>query len=336
MKKKIFVLGAALTLLLALSACTGETVTKTMDSLAQSEQQNAPAPAAAPQAEKPAAENEETAWSFDPAGVTDSFAADTLIRLPELALSGFGFTFDSPRDLTSQQLYLLFLAWSEPEALNACYDAEDSSYVFSADTVCKTLNRYLEGYSFDISECPLYDAGRDAVVTPMAGGFGGSIEVQLESKTFDGDTVVLTALLDGGVRKSYTVVFYDGGYRYQSVQQLSQPELRPSVGTLLLHGEKKEAFAAVTDEEICLWDSASGGQLLAVARFPVTLSGAKDALESCDFTDLDGDGNSELTAELSFADGSTANLVWFYADGGLVYNEEFSLLPGETAAGGTD
>lgn len=336
MKKKIFVLGAALTLLLALSACTGETVTKTMDSLAQPEQQNAPAPAVEPQAEKPAAESEETAWTLDPAEVTDSFAVDTLIRLPELALSGLGFTFDSPRDLTSQQLYLLFLAWSEPEALNACYDAEDSSYAFSADTVCKTLDRYLEGYSFDISECPLYEAERDAVVTPMAGGFGGNVEVQLESKTFDGNTAVLTALLDGSVRKTYTISFYDGGYRYQSVQLLSQPELRPGVGTLLLHGEEKEAFAAVTDEEICLWDSASGGQLLAVARFPVTLSGAKDALESCDFTDLDGDGNSELTAELSFADGSTASLVWFYADGGLVYNEEFSLLPGEPTAAETN
>lgn len=118
------------------------------------------------------------------------------------------------------------------------------------------------------------------------------------------------------------------------MQLLSQPELRPAVGTLLLHGEEKEAFAAVTDEEICLWDSASGGQLLAVARFPVTLSGAKDALKSCDFTDLDGDGSSELTSKFAFADGSTASLVWFYADGGLVYNGEFSRLPGETSAAG--
>lgn len=167
----------------------------------------------------------------------------------------------------------------------------------------------------------------------MAGGFGGNVDVQLESKTFDGNTAVLTALLDGSTRKAYTVTFYDGSYRYQSVQLPSQPELRPAVGTLLLHGEEKEAFAAVTDEDICLWDSAAGGQLLAVARFPVTLSGAKDALKSCDFTDLDGDG-SELTAEFAFADGSTASLVWFYADGGLVYNGEFSRLPGETSAAG--
>ena len=93
---------------------------------------------------------------------------------------------------------------------------------------------------------------------------------------FDGNTVVLTALLDGSTRKTYTVAFYDGGYRYLSVQQLSQPELRFPAGTLLLRGQAQEAYAAVTDEEICLWDAASGGQLLAVAQFPVPLSGAKD------------------------------------------------------------
>ena len=30
------------------------------------------------------------------------------------------------------------------------------------------------GYSFDISECPLYDPERSAVITPMAGAFGVS------------------------------------------------------------------------------------------------------------------------------------------------------------------
>ena len=333
MKKNSLVLGAALTLLLTLSACGRQTVIRTTDTLDQAEQE---ASAAEPLPAEPAAGEEETAWSLDPAAVTDDFAANTLIRLPELALSGLGFTFETPRELTSQQLYLLFLAWSAPETLDACYNAADSSYIFSADLICQTLDRYLEGYSFDISECPLYDPERGAVITPMAGAFGGNVEVQLESKTFDGNTVVLTALLDGSVRKTYTVTFCDGGYRYQSVRQLSQPELRPNVGTLLLYGKEREAFAAVTEEEICLWDSASGGQLLAVARFPITLPGAKDALKRCDFTDLDEDGSSELTAEFSFADGSTASLVWFFTDGGLVYNEEFSRLPGEASASGTD
>ena len=138
------------------------------------------------------------------------------------------------------------------------------------------------------------------------------------------------------MRKLYTVAFYDGGYRYLSVQQLEQLQTRPCVGTMLLHGEETQAYAAVSDEEICLWDSASGGTLLAVARYPQTLAGAASALQHCDFSDLDEDGSSELTAVFSFADGTGASLTWFYTDGSLVYNEEFSTLPGEAPAGGAE
>ena len=55
-----------------------------------------------------------------------------------------------------------------------------------------------------------------------------------------------------------------------------------------------------------------------------------------DEDDDDEDGNSDLAAEFTFTDGSTASLVWFYADGGLVYNEEFSRLPGDAIAAGTN
>ena len=140
MKKNLLVLGAALTLLLTLSACGRQTVIRTTDTLDQAEPG---ASAAEPLPAEPAAGEEETAWSLGPAAVTDDFAADTLIRLPELALSGLGFTFDTPRELTSQQLYLLFLAWSAPETMGACYKEEDSSYIFSADLICQTLYRYL-------------------------------------------------------------------------------------------------------------------------------------------------------------------------------------------------
>lgn len=316
-------------LLFTLTACAGTPAVELEALAVQAE----PSPAAQPEAAEPTPAEEDAVWTLNPADVTDAYLTDTVIRLPELALSSLGFAFDSPDELTSQQLYMLFLAWTAQEELNACYDAADGVYVFDAAVICRTLDCYLEGYCFTASDCLLYDAGKDAIVTPMAGGFGGWLDVQLESRAFNGNTAALTALLDGSVRKVYTITFYDGGYRYQSVQQLSQPEARPCVGAMLLSGEQTDAFAAVTDEEICLWDAASGGRLLAVARFPYALSGAKDALAGCDFTDLDGDGNSELSAAFSFADGSTASLLWFYTDGSLVYNEEFSILPGEAPAG---
>lgn len=105
-------------------------------------------------------------------------------------------------------------------------------------------------------------------------------------------------------------------------------------GTMLLGGAEVTVYLEVNDTEISFWDSASGGQLLAVAKYPETLTGATEVLRDCDYTDLDEDGNSDLTAFFAFADGTEASLVWFHADGGFVYNEEFSLLPGDASAAG--
>ena len=103
--------------------------------------------------------------------------------------------------------------------------------------------------------------------------------------------------------------------------------------SMLLDGKEQAVYLDVSDEEITLWDSASAGQIIAVAKYAQPMSGAADALQNCDFTDLDEDGNSDLTANFSFTDGATANLIWFYADDGFVYNEEFSVLPGNAPAG---
>ena len=118
-------------------------------------------------------------------------------------------------------------------------------------------------------------------------------------------------------------------------EEAPAPE-RTVTGTMLLDGKETAVYLDVSDTEILFWDSSSGGTLLAVARYPETLTGAADALEGCDYTDLDADGSSEVAAEFSFADGSTASLIWFYTDGGLVYNEEFSRLPGKSTAAGAD
>ena len=108
---------------------------------------------------------------------------------------------------------------------------------------------------------------------------------------------------------------------------------RTRTETVLLDGQETTAYLDVTDEDIQFWDSPSGGTILAAARYPKALPGAADALESCDLTDLDGDGNSDLSASFRFGEDG-AQLLWFYADGGFADNEEFSWLPGETPPSG--
>lgn len=118
-------------------------------------------------------------------------------------------------------------------------------------------------------------------------------------------------------------------------EEATRPE-RTVSGTMLRNGAETAVYLEISDMEIDFWDSASGGQLLAVARSPETITDATNALAGCDYTDLDEDGNSDLTANFTFADGSTASLVWFYTDGGFVYNEEFSMLPGDVPASGNE
>lgn len=119
----------------------------------------------------------------------------------------------------------------------------------------------------------------------------------------------------------------------QSAPAESGAAERTRTETVLLDGQETTAYLNVTDEDIQFWDSPSGGTLLAAARYPKALPGAADALESCDLTDLDGDGNSDLSASFRFGEDG-AQLLWFYADGGFAYNEEFSWLPGETPPSG--
>ena len=104
-------------------------------------------------------------------------------------------------------------------------------------------------------------------------------------------------------------------------------------GTFFLDGEEVPVRLDVSDTELTVWSPLDGG-LLAAAGYPQELAGVAEALESWEFSDFDGDGNSDLSAEFAFSDGSTASLLWFYSDGGFAYNEEFSRLPGEPDAAG--
>lgn len=105
-------------------------------------------------------------------------------------------------------------------------------------------------------------------------------------------------------------------------------------GTFLLDGGEIPVCLDVSDTEVTIRSQPSG-DLLAAAGYPQELVGAAEALESWDASsDLDGDGNSDLTAEFAFSNGSTASLLWFYTDGGFTYNEKFSRLPEEPDAAG--
>lgn len=83
---------------------------------------------------------------------------------------------------------------------------------------------------------------------------------------------------------------------------------------MLLGGSEQTVYLDVSDEEILLWDNASGGQLIAVAKYAQAMQGAQDALQSCDFTDLDGDGSSLTRLPLCAYNGEKRKRVKHHAD----------------------
>lgn len=53
--------------------------------------------------------------------------------------------------------------------------------------------------------------------------------------------------------------------------------------SMLLGGSEQTVYLDVSDEEILLWDNASGGQLIAVAKYAQAMQGAQDALHRLRF-----------------------------------------------------
>ena len=85
----------------------------------------------------------------------------------------------------------------------------------------------------------------------------------------------------------------------------SQMPERTLSETVLLSGKETQVFLEIGDGKIVLWDQPAGGEMLAEAAYPQEIPNAAEVWDGCDFTDLDGDGNSDLTADLE------ARRAWF-------------------------
>lgn len=178
--------------------------------------------------------------TIDPSLLTDENLHSILIG-PEIALVNDGFTFDSPEDLSSEQLFMLFLHWSSDYTYTRDnYKQADGKYHFTESFVNSVL-RYHFGdgsFTFDITQCGNYDASDGTAVIENVSGFGGDRDLRIaDVQVLGGSTVQVTAdfynadpFLDGSggelryARKVYTLDFYYGGALFQSAQFAALPE----------------------------------------------------------------------------------------------------------------
>lgn len=178
--------------------------------------------------------------TIDPSLLTDENLHSILIG-PEIALVNDGFTFDSPEDLSSEQLFMLFLHWSSDYTYTRDnYKQADGKYHFTESFVNSVLRYHFRdgSFTFDITQCGCYDASDGTAVIENVSGFGGDRDLRIaDVQVLEGSTVQVTAdfynadpFLDGSggelryARKVYTLDFYYGGALFQSARFAPLPE----------------------------------------------------------------------------------------------------------------
>lgn len=211
--------------------------------------------------------------TIDPSLLTDENLHSILIG-PEVALVNDGFTFDSPEDLSSEQLFMLFLHWSSDYTYTRDnYKQADGKYHFTESFVNGVLrNHFGDGsFTFDITQCGCYDASDGTAVIENVSGFGGGPDLRIaDVQVLEGSTVQVTADFynanpffdnSGGelryARKVYTLDFYYGGALFQSARFAPLPEDDLRAALQLHTGETTDDLAQL----FWTYDSQNGNLL---------------------------------------------------------------------------
>lgn len=147
----------------------------------------------------------------------------------EVVQTDDGFTFDNPGELSSDELFRLFLWWTNRSALEKYRNPNDGWFYFPSSVIHRTLDCYFRRYSFDITQCAGYDTKSGTVVDQTAALEPGNLRLQRVSKTMDRHKVtyvvdfypVLDALQVGPehfARKEYTLLCYPGDFYIESAR----------------------------------------------------------------------------------------------------------------------
>ena len=147
----------------------------------------------------------------------------------EVVQTDDGFTFDNPGELSSDELFRLFLWWTNRSALEKYRNPDDGWFYFPSSAIHRTLDCYFRRYSFDITQCAGYDTKSGTVVDQTAALEPGNLRLQRVSKTMDGHKVtyvvdfypVLDDLQVGPepfARKEYTLLCYPGDFYIESAR----------------------------------------------------------------------------------------------------------------------
>ena len=139
------------------------------------------------------------------------------------------FIFNDPGELSSDELFRMFLWWTDRSVLEEYQNPDDGLFYFPASIIHRTLDCYFRWYTFDIRKCAGYDAESGTVVaqTIYLEGRDQDVLTQMVSKTTDGHEVTYTVdfypVLDRVgpepfARKEYTFLCYPCDFYIESAR----------------------------------------------------------------------------------------------------------------------
>ena len=142
------------------------------------------------------------------------------------------FIFNDPGELSSDELFRMFLWWTDRSVLEEYQNPDDGLFYFPASIIHRTIDCYFRWYTFDIRKCAGYDAESGTVVaqTIYLEGRDQDVLTQMVSKTTDGHEVTYTVdfypVLDRVgpepfARKEYTFLCYPGDFYIESARYVS-------------------------------------------------------------------------------------------------------------------
>ena len=226
-RKRGIALGVCACLSLCLTGCQPAASQTSPGTLAESGTPSASISSQAPSGnpQVPISSPSASSWQVDESTLTDEYLISLVINMEVGLVGDNSFTFSSPTELSESELYHCFLLLSDhDEFVEKYWDDEDQVFTFTSDVITAQLSKYFKDFNFDITQDYNYDAQANAIVTPLASGFGGDRYMKVVDKSLDGNTVSFTANFYDDYEmqtepyeaKTYTIEFYDGGYYYLS------------------------------------------------------------------------------------------------------------------------
>lgn len=269
----------------------------------------------------------------------------TLIRagetVSEMEYVDHPFIFDSPRELTPRQLYMLFCWWSPSwEEMQPYFNEEERVFYIPEKFIRSILDQHFKDYLFSAEELEDYDPKTDTIRTPTVSGFGDNDgwDLVMRQREQEGDIITCTvefqydvdtpqAYQDHQAWKEYRFQVEEGKLYFLSARELeSSKDWRKAELSINELGQPQVRYAEEEPWNV-LGDPIAPPREWAEYGQPLQ----EETALVCDYTlstimDLVSPKDGWLLATKSYNIGSRLNYVYRTHDGGCTWEETTQLV----------